>query len=642
MSLTETLKRITTRYSGKKKAFVAGLLALLFIIPRLFFADTTPTLGDLDLVDGGGGERLFVVLHAFTNEQRDMKNVHQVIRKEFPQADIFSPTYNAGITSNISLQQVARQLDAHISRIYKEKQDTGQEYSEIIIVGHSIGALLARKSYLFGIRFASDGAFSSGQAAPAEWTRKVSRFVLLAGMNRGWTENTLSPYRWLEAQLGRLVFGYMGLGKMIFQAERGAPFVSNLKIDWFNYVKTRTLDELPVVVQLLGEQDQRAPLGDHKELVAAPNFVLIDTPNTNHGNVIEMDINSNLVTPESIRGKMFREAISEVADDLRRDYPSNTEYWKEYTTNDTDNIEFIGNRTDVRHVVFVLHGIRDHGEWVNEFNNEIKENYPNVAAVTSAYGYFSMARFLIYGDRDEKVKWFVDQYTEAQALFPNATEFSFIGHSNGTYLLAKSLERYDAIKFDQVYFAGSVVRRNFEWNDYKNTDRIKQMRNDVSVDDWVVAWFPKFYQIIQQQLGLSSIEFFDLGSGGFNGFSDQAGKEYEGFVIGGHGAALEDAKKRTSILKFVIEKHVENLPRVESEFNESKWVSVVEVSSNLAWVIWLLLITVLLVLGILFCRLDFVKKTGEKFGNKIRSAWMAKQFGIVVYLFLILMTLYTV
>jgi len=44
------LKKITQWIFTRKKITVAVLLALLFIIPRLFFAETMPKLDDLALI----------------------------------------------------------------------------------------------------------------------------------------------------------------------------------------------------------------------------------------------------------------------------------------------------------------------------------------------------------------------------------------------------------------------------------------------------------------------------------------------------------------------------------------------------------------------------------------------------------------
>jgi len=68
---------------------------------------------------------------------------------------------------------------------------------------------------------------------------------------------------------------------------------------------------------------------------------------------------------------------------------------------------------------------------------------------------------------------------------------------------------------DRIVFAGSVVRRDYDW-DYVINERkqVELVRNYVASDDWVVALFPRFFeQWPMRYLGN------DLGSAGFNGFA---------------------------------------------------------------------------------------------------------------------------
>jgi pimeloyl-ACP methyl ester carboxylesterase len=129
----------------------------------------------------------------------------------------------------------------------------------------------------------------------------------------------------------------------------------------------------------------------------------------------------------------------------------------------------------------------------------------------------------------------MDRYTEARAIYPMA-RFHYVGHSNGTYLLAKALQDYRAVRFDHVVFAGSVVHRAYEWRELV-PDRVKSVINFIATGDWVVAFFPKALQTIGIQ---------DLGSAGHDGFDIATARgpvvEPPGtYVVGGHSAALQEA-----------------------------------------------------------------------------------------------------
>jgi pimeloyl-ACP methyl ester carboxylesterase len=158
-----------------------------------------------------------------------------------------------------------------------------------------------------------------------------------------------------------------------------------------------------------------------------------------------------------------------------------------------------------------------------------------------------MLSFLLPARRRAKVEWLMDQYAEAKALYPEA-EFSFVGHSNGTYLLADALKRYPSCRFKHVVFAGSVVSTNYPWPDFLNRGsgeeghhpQVKAILNYVATHDWVVAFFPKALQMLPK--ALQKILRQDLGSGGHDGFAKlpQPSRQQVEYVYGGHSAALNE------------------------------------------------------------------------------------------------------
>ena len=143
--------------------------------------------------------------------------------------------------------------------------------------------------------------------------------------------------------------------------------------------------------------------------------------------------------------------------------------------------------------VFVMHGIRDDGYWTSRLAKRVKERAPGACVLktrTPTYGYFAMLPFLLPWIRRQKVEWFMDQYVGARAQFPKA-EISFIGHSNGTYLAARALRDYDDAKFKNIFFAGSVVHRNYPWLALVEDGRVHKFHNVRAAKDWVVALFPR-------------------------------------------------------------------------------------------------------------------------------------------------------
>ena len=217
-----------------------------------------------------------------------------------------------------------------------------------------------------------------------------------------------------------------------------------------------------------------------------------------------------------------------------------------------------------------------------------------------------MLSFLQPGARRDKVEWLMDRYTTAKAQYPDAS-FSYIGHSNGTYLLAKALQDYPAVKFRNVVFAGSVVNRDFDWPQLIKQRRVEQVLNFVASADWVVAWFPKALQDIGLQ---------DVGSAGYDGFSKHPDVN-KGYVIGGHGAAL-DEDWWDAIARFVVTGSYAQPTDTNVLATPDWWV---RYPALVSWAVW---ICIALTLA-LFLRLIL----------KLRIREWQKTLVVVAYLFLI-------
>jgi pimeloyl-ACP methyl ester carboxylesterase len=142
----------------------------------------------------------------------------------------------------------------------------------------------------------------------------------------------------------------------------------------------------------------------------------------------------------------------------------------------------------------------------------------------------------------------MDTYVNAAAEFPDA-QFHFVGHSNGTFVCARALRQYDFCRFNKVVFAGSVVDTKYSWG--ARALQVGTVLNYVATADWVVALFPKLFQVV--------FPCFDLGMGSasVDGFSTEPGaserqKVYQyKYIRGGHGAAIQDLNW-ASIARFVV------------------------------------------------------------------------------------------
>jgi len=232
--------------------------------------------------------------------------------------------------------------------------------------------------------------------------------------------------------------------------------------------------------------------------------------------------------------------------------------------------------SEAKNAVFVIHGIRDKGYWTQKVAAKIKVRAKGkFHSITPSYGYFAIAPFLMPWIRRQKVEWLMDQYVESRAAYPNAS-FSFVGHSNGTYLLAKALHEYPCCRVKNVVFVGSVVRTDYNWNALIKSARVQKVLNFVATNDLVVS---------AGAHGLRGLKWFDLGGAGSYGFDVSAETDPERFrnleyVLGGHSAGLKESQW-DEIASFIVagdfplvSNQNENVPRnADYDDKPTKWVS---------------------------------------------------------------------
>ena len=505
---------------------------------------------------------LVVLLHGYTCERRHMRTIEVAAKDRFGDADVYRPTLPLSLLSMRHPDEIVAALLTHIDHIWAEKKGG---YKKLVLVGHSMGALLARKLYVcacgqtdiapFDEQFSKFGA-SVAEARPRAGC--VDRLVLLAGMNRGWQVSHHLSLRWAAWWLLGLFFCRVsmlfGREPVIMHIKRGACFLTELRVLWIHMQerahpspeykdgKPVTPPERPpgkppvggaLTVQLLGSIDDMVSPEDNIDLISGKNFIYLDMPYSSHMSAIELsnakpDPASERLSARQMRTEVFQAALGDDKSVLnhRAVIPS-------------DDMQPAKADSCVTDVIFVIHGIRDRGYWTHKVARRVlkaakdKKMSVKLATETSSYGYFPMLSFMLPWRRRAKVEWLMDQYAEALALYPRA-KFSFIGHSNGTYLLAKALQDYPLCKFKNVIFAGSVVKRQYDWAKIAQRQQVERVTNFTASSDLVVGLIPKVFQILPIQ---------DLGSAGHDGFHPTA--ESRGFLrqrryYGGHSAALHE------------------------------------------------------------------------------------------------------
>ncbi|HEU5138103.1 MAG TPA: hypothetical protein VFU13_23360 [Steroidobacteraceae bacterium] len=525
--------------------------------------------------------RLVLVLHGFMHTPDDMEQVTDAVRAAWPAAKIVVPAMPLHLLSLAKPNEIVARLAELVDAQWRENGG----YDEIVFVGHSFGALLARKLYLVAcgehIRAPFEDSLREalglepGQLfAGYHWAKEIRRIVLLAAMNRGWRiSHHLKPWRAAAWKLGTW-FGFLVSGvtrriPIILAIRHGSRFITNLRIQWIVLRNEQVLrqESGPLMIQLLGSIDDMVAPDDNVDLVSGRNFIYLDVPRSTHQTVIELAGSFAALA----RREIFIDALTLPLADLYRAamIPSDDKLAEPDRT--------------VRQVVFVIHGIRDEGHWTHKIARRVMKlgwmRNEKWAMETSSYGYFAMLPFLLPQRRVEKVEWMMEQYVEALARYPDA-EFNYVGHSNGTYLLAKALERYRACRFRRVVFAGSVVRRSFRWYEAQAREQIESVLNFVGTRDWVVAFFPGLFEGIRIQ---------DLGSAGHRGFHPVTPNLIQQIsVSGGHGAAIQEHMWE-DIAQFMVSGRVPPMPTPKPRRN---WI--VGILGFFPLVVWGLLVWLLL------------------------------------------------
>src|SRR5215470_7637458 len=196
---------------------------------------------------GGHGPRphAIILVHGFASKHWIWDDFISCVKQDTASSDFdfYSFEYDAFWESPVNLDDAALALAQQIERVRSLNH-----HQNIILIGHSIGGLVARAAVLYG-----RGARGTEKYRWAE-ENCLRRLVLIASLNRG--------TRYFEQhRFQRFLAGvkYKPKGRPFFleQFLHGSPFVTNLRLDWI--VEFSGSKNPPEVVQVYGEAD-----GSHK------------------------------------------------------------------------------------------------------------------------------------------------------------------------------------------------------------------------------------------------------------------------------------------------------------------------------------------------------------------------------------------
>jgi hypothetical protein len=191
----------------------------------------------------------------------------------------------------------------------------------------------------------------------------VDRLILLAGMNRGWQISYhMNLWRAISWKLGVIVLQCVAIiirrRPLILSIRRGAPFITQLRIQWIK-MRQRSQEDAQdeknnhgdaLTIQLLGSIDDFVAPTDNVDLVSGGDFVYLDVPHSSHITITQMDDSSAGYE----RTRILKQALTECKGALMA---------RSILPQDDPRQSADYNKSDV---VFVVHGIRDEGYWTRK------------------------------------------------------------------------------------------------------------------------------------------------------------------------------------------------------------------------------------------------------------------------------------
>lgn len=422
-----------------------------------------------------------------------------------------------------TLDRAVSELAREIKGLSGENVGHPERTTEVVLIGHSIGGILVRAAYLYGLGYDRETDGSPTHV----WAKKVTRIVLLGSPNAGFHGKNLGEWAWAYPLVA-------GLGSFAVESvHAGAFWIANLRLRWLEVMRRLYAEyaanpgdapEPPLVVQVHGHQDDMVDRRDIDDSEFMPHTVGTEVSTGNHSGLVDL---TDPATKEN-RWLELEYAIF--------GRPPNADV-------------FVPPSSDP--VYFILHGIRAsaYDNWIRDLTDTLQSGQEQIPpekrlpkVVRLDYGFFSAVQFAIRGTRRANIHEFLDSYLAA-VLTHQPDGFSFIGHSNGTYMMANVMEEVHAVRFRRIMLAGTVLPPRFDWEKLFDRRQIGyydadvwhdgEVHNDRARKDYPVGFLANGMRLF----------YSDVGAAGFRGFEGTKANRvtsHNHTFPKGHGAALMD------------------------------------------------------------------------------------------------------
>lgn len=154
-------------------------------------------------------------------------------------------------------------------------------------------------------------------------------------------------------------------------------------------------------------------------------------------------------------------------------------------------------------VVISIHGIRTFGSWQNILKKVIKENSNSIGYYACQYNFFDILSFILPFIRAKKADELILKIADSIKLNENKKVY-LIGHSFGTYIISRLIEKNKFNNIELVILSGSVLPSRYDIQN-KISPKVNKLINDCGVSDLVLI--------------INKIFVFGLGDSGRRGFS---------------------------------------------------------------------------------------------------------------------------
>ena len=339
----------------KVAAFVAIVIFFIFFGLKYFVPGT---VGDAKPSQGSGEHKTLVVFGPPLHGSTEAPDLEKLVRSNYPSADLLIPTYSNTWLSNSDPIDITDVIERGI-----RDADDKYHYEKIILFGYSVGGLFLRKAYVWGQGFDDDREPRHPRLFRHPWVDRVDRFISLAAPNRGWPRDekprNLDPYLYNFAQFAVQAFRITGTGQLILSLEQGSPFVANMRVQWINLFHTKKfLDgHGPQIIHLIGNNDELVDREDSIDLEIGPQAIVKTLDGQKH------DFATYIYEADGKQLSPAGEAIQIALTKARNEFP---ESWHE-------KIQMVQTDPRIRHLIFVMHGIRDESVWPSEIQRAVEE-----------------------------------------------------------------------------------------------------------------------------------------------------------------------------------------------------------------------------------------------------------------------------